>query len=86
MLSSTRNGPSQTAGWATADLCSHSRRYRVSPASAERQLGFCDRLVSLDWEQTIVDARDPSALREIWGREALGWTVVNAIVRSRDLA
>jgi hypothetical protein len=42
--------------------------------------------VSLDWEQTIVDARDPSALREIWGREALGWTVVNAIVRSRDLA
>jgi hypothetical protein len=32
--------------------------------------------MSLEWEQTIVDARDPSALG-LWWREALGWVVVN---------
>ena len=32
--------------------------------------------MSLEWEQTIVDARDPSALGN-WWREALGWVVVN---------
>jgi Glyoxalase-like domain len=32
--------------------------------------------VSLEWEQTIIDARDPGALG-IWWREALGWIVVN---------
>jgi hypothetical protein len=32
--------------------------------------------VSLEWEQTIVDARDPGALGN-WWREALGWIVVN---------
>jgi hypothetical protein len=35
-----------------------------------------DRAVSLEWEQTTVDARDPRALGS-WWREALGWVVVN---------
>jgi predicted enzyme related to lactoylglutathione lyase len=30
----------------------------------------------LEWEQTVVDARDPRRLGE-WWREALGWVVVN---------
>jgi hypothetical protein len=33
-------------------------------------------LVSLEWEQTIVDARDPAGLGRWWA-EALGWVVVN---------
>jgi hypothetical protein len=32
--------------------------------------------MSLEWEQTIVDARDPRALG-LWWQEALGWVVVN---------
>lgn len=32
--------------------------------------------MSLEWEQTIVNARDPGAL-ERWWRDALGWVVVN---------
>jgi predicted enzyme related to lactoylglutathione lyase len=32
--------------------------------------------VTLIWEQTIVDARDPSALGR-WWRDALGWVVVD---------
>jgi hypothetical protein len=32
--------------------------------------------MSLEWEQTIVDARDPGGLGT-WWREALGWVVVN---------
>jgi predicted enzyme related to lactoylglutathione lyase len=32
--------------------------------------------VSLEWEQTIVDARDPVRLGR-WWTEALGWVVVN---------
>jgi Glyoxalase-like domain len=32
--------------------------------------------VTLIWEQTTVDARDPSALGQ-WWREALGWVVTN---------
>ncbi|HET9442135.1 MAG TPA: VOC family protein [Acidimicrobiales bacterium] len=32
--------------------------------------------MSLEWEQVIVDARDPVALGR-WWREALGWVVVN---------
>jgi len=32
--------------------------------------------MSLEWEQTNVDARDPQALAE-WWREALGWVFVN---------
>ena len=32
--------------------------------------------MSLEWEQTIVDARDPRALG-LWWRDALGWVVVN---------
>jgi hypothetical protein len=32
--------------------------------------------VSLEWEQTIIDARDPGGLGN-WWREALGWIVVN---------
>ena len=33
--------------------------------------------MSLEWEQTIVDARDPVALGR-WWQQALGWVVVNA--------
>src|SRR6202790_1811778 len=32
--------------------------------------------MSLEWEQTIVDARDPRALG-LWWQDALGWVVVN---------
>jgi catechol 2,3-dioxygenase-like lactoylglutathione lyase family enzyme len=32
--------------------------------------------MALEWEQTIVDARDPAALGR-WWQEALGWVVVN---------
>ncbi len=32
--------------------------------------------MTLEWEQTIVEARDPGALGE-WWRAALGWVVVN---------
>ena len=32
--------------------------------------------MSLEWEQVIVDARDPGALGA-WWREVLGWVVVN---------
>jgi hypothetical protein len=32
--------------------------------------------MSLEWEQTIVDARDPVTLGR-WWRDALGWVVVN---------
>jgi Glyoxalase-like domain len=32
--------------------------------------------MSLEWEQTIVDARDPRGLG-LWWRDALGWVVVN---------
>ena len=34
------------------------------------------RSMSLEWEQTIVDARDPAALGR-WWEEALGWVVVD---------
>jgi Glyoxalase-like domain len=32
--------------------------------------------MALEWQQTIVDARDPVALGRRW-QEALGWVVVN---------
>ena len=32
--------------------------------------------MGLEWEQVIVDARDPRGLGQ-WWREALGWVVVN---------
>lgn len=32
--------------------------------------------MSLEWEQTIINAREPAALGR-WWREALGWVVVN---------
>ena len=32
--------------------------------------------MGLEWEQTVVDARDPVALGR-WWQEALGWVVVN---------
>ena len=32
--------------------------------------------MSLEWEQTIVDARDPAALGR-WWQDALGWVAVN---------
>ena len=35
-----------------------------------------DRGMSLEWEQTIVDAKDPEALGR-WWLEALGWVAVN---------
>ena len=38
--------------------------------------GLYDRFMSLEWEQTTVDAQDPVALGN-WWREALGWVVVN---------
>src|SRR5207253_3038131 len=44
--------------------------------TTERRAGFYDRRMSLEWEQTIVDARDPGGLGS-WWREALGWVVVN---------
>jgi len=37
---------------------------------------FYDSPVSLEWEQTIVNARDPGALGRGW-QVALGWVVVN---------
>ncbi len=33
--------------------------------------------MSLEWEQTIIDSRDPGALGAWWQR-ALGWVVVNS--------
>lgn len=33
-------------------------------------------LVSLEWEQVIVDARDPAALGQWWA-DLLGWVIVN---------
>ena len=51
--------------------------YRRPPASRGSPTpGLYDHVVSLEWEQTIVDARDPGALGN-WWREALGWIVVN---------
>ncbi|MEU9374232.1 VOC family protein [Streptomyces sp. NPDC048255] len=32
--------------------------------------------MALEWEQTVVDARDPAALGRWWA-QALGWAVVN---------
>jgi Glyoxalase-like domain len=32
--------------------------------------------MSLEWEQTIIDSRDPAGLGR-WWQEALGWVVVN---------
>lgn len=32
--------------------------------------------MSLEWEQIVIDARDPVALGH-WWREALGWVIVN---------
>jgi predicted enzyme related to lactoylglutathione lyase len=32
--------------------------------------------MSLEWEQVVIDARDPEALGR-WWLEALGWTIVN---------
>ena len=43
------------------------RKYRVR---------LYDRVMSLEWEQTIVDAQDPLVLGS-WWRDALGWVVVN---------
>ena len=34
------------------------------------------RTMGLEWEQTMIDARDPAALGR-WWQEALGWVVVN---------
>jgi hypothetical protein len=39
-------------------------------------MSFYDRFMSLEWEQTIVDAREPHPLG-LWWRDALGWVVVN---------
>src|SRR3954452_9813389 len=37
-----------------------------------KQALFYDHLMSLEWEQTIIDALDPRGLG-LWWREALGW-------------
>jgi hypothetical protein len=59
--------------------------WRLVPAAAppfpgrsrtSQKRRFYDPPVSLEWEQTVVDARDPGALG-IWWQEALGWIVVN---------
>ena len=34
------------------------------------------RSMSLEWEQTIIDADDPATLGS-WWRNALGWVIVN---------
>ena len=34
------------------------------------------RTMGLEWEQTLIDARDPAGLGR-WWQEALGWVVVN---------
>ena len=39
-------------------------------------MAFYTRPMTLEWEQTIVNARDPGTLGS-WWREALGWVVVN---------
>ena len=52
------------------------RRTEPTCFGATRSSGFYDRVVSLEWEQTIVNARDPRALGD-WRLEALGWMVVN---------
>ncbi len=46
------------------------------PFGAGGPRSFYDRRMSLEWEQTIVDAQDPGGLGS-WWREALGWVVVN---------
>jgi hypothetical protein len=51
-------------------------RLRAGTSGYTKQEVFYDRLMSLEWEQTIVDARDPRALG-LWWQEALGWVVVN---------
>jgi len=54
----------------------------AAPARTQPRFGtarthrFYDQPVSLEWEQTSIDARDPGALGD-WWREALGWIVVN---------
>lgn len=53
-----------------------SRCVTGSAFRGSRLRGFYDRLVSLEWEQTIVDARDPRGLGR-WWQEALGWVVVS---------
>ena len=63
-------------GWSresTAPRCVSSLANVVESAS---RVGLYDRVMSLEWEQTIVDARDPVVLGN-WWREALGWVVVN---------
>jgi hypothetical protein len=59
----------------TPPLCRRAQTLSRRFGYSEQGL-FYDRLMSLEWEQTIVDARDPSALG-LWWREALGWVVVN---------
>lgn len=49
-------------------------RARISKDTAGPRI--YDHVVALIWEQTIVDARDPSALGR-WWREALGWVIVD---------
>ena len=43
---------------------------------ASKWPGRIMRPMSLEWEQTIVNARDPASLGN-WWREALGWVIVN---------
>src|SRR5579871_5926181 len=57
---------------------SNARGSRKVQVPTRAIFGSCsyNRAMSLEWEQTIIDARDPLALGR-WWREALGWVVVN---------
>lgn len=48
----------------------------VQEPSSTTSDAIYDRFVGLEWEQVIVEARDPGALGN-WWRDALGWVVVN---------
>jgi Glyoxalase-like domain len=52
------------------------RSSHIECFGAARRPVFYDQVVSLEWEQTNIDSRDPAALGN-WWREALGWIVVN---------
>lgn len=57
-------------------MCPRSWSRKAGVSGHTKQELFYDGLMSLEWEQTIVDARDPRALG-LWWRDALGWVVVN---------
>ena len=66
--------PSRKSERGAGNRCAPCATYRRFGAA--RLPGFYDQVVSLEWEQTNIDSRDPAALGN-WWREALGWIVVN---------